>query len=264
MRIAYVQMNCEFGKVKNNTGKAVNLLHTHDADLFVLPELFTSGYIFTNFTELLNLSEEIPDGPTCKLLTELCSEKNCLIVAGIPETYEGNYYNSAVLVGSQGVLLQYRKTHLFCDEKKWFKPGDTGFNVKEINGVRFGIMICFDWIFPESARTLALKGADIICHPANLVLPYCQKAMITRSLENGIFSITANRIGTEKRGSMELTFTGASQILDIKGNVLHQAGVIEEGVGIVEVNPLQARNKDVTTHNNLMGDRRTEWYNLGT
>ena len=84
-------------------------------------------------------------------------------------------------------------------------------------------MICFDWFFPETARSLALLGADIIAHPANLVLPYCQKAMITRCLENRVFAVTANRIGQEKRGEDDFQFTGASQIISYDGKVLSSA-----------------------------------------
>jgi predicted amidohydrolase len=84
--------------------------------------------------------------------------------------------------------------------------------------VKVGMMICFDWIFPESARTLALKGAQIIAHPSNLVLSYCQQAMFTRAVENRVFTITANRTGTEINGDKELYFTGKSVIVDTKGN----------------------------------------------
>ena len=264
MRIGYIQMNCRFGKVKENVESVLNVLGTRAADLFVLPELFTSGYVFTNSKEVSELSENIPDGPTCKLLTETASAQSCYIVGGLAEKDNGKFFNSAVVIGPEGVLLHYRKTHLFSDERKWFAPGDTGFKVCEVNTIRIGVMICFDWIFPESARTLALKGADIICHPANLVMPYCQKAMTTRTLENGVFAVTANRIGTEKRGGTELTFTGGSQIVDPRGTVLQRAGVTEEAVGIVEINPYRARDKIVGGDNHLFESRRTNMYQLDT
>jgi len=71
--------------------------------------------------------------------------------------------------------------------------------------MRVGMMVCFDWAFPEVARALALKGADLIGHPANLVLTYCQQAMVTRCIENLVFAVTANRYGTEERPHGELT-----------------------------------------------------------
>ena len=85
------------------------------------------------------------------------------------------------------------------------------------------MMICFDWIFPETARLLALAGADVIAHPSNLVLDWCQTAMVTRCLENNIFSVTANRYGTEKRTGTSLTFTGGSRICAPRGQVLADA-----------------------------------------
>jgi len=94
-------------------------------------------------------------------------------------------------------------------------------------------MICFDWIFPEAMRTLALMGAQIVLHPANLVLPYCQDAMVTRCIENRVFEITANRIGVE-RG---LKFTGASQITAPGGIVLHRATKTKEEALAVDIDP---------------------------
>ena len=122
-------------------------------------------------------------------------------------------------------------------------------------------MICFDWLFPESARTLTLLGADIICHPANLVLPNCQKAMVTRSLENGVFTITANRVGTESRGGKDpLTFTGGSQIVDNLGRVLTKLGPDDTGVVLTDIEPVRSRNKILTAHNDRLRDRRPEFY----
>ena len=125
----------------------------------------------------------------------------------------------------------YRKTHLFAEEKKWFDPGDTGFQVFDMGQVKIGVMICFDWWFPESARVLALKGADIFCHPANLVMPQCQRVMPAHSLLNGVFTITANRVGTEERGGKApLQFTGKSQIVDPRGEVLVKLDGEDTGV----------------------------------
>jgi predicted amidohydrolase len=75
------------------------------------------------------------------------------------------------VVGPKGFIGCYRKTHLFFEETLWFTPGDSGFQVWDIGMAKVGVMICFDWYYPESARTLALQGADIIAHPSNLVLP---------------------------------------------------------------------------------------------
>ena len=260
MKLAYVQMNCEFGEIEKNLKKASDMMSAYNADLFVLPELFNSGYVFTSHEEVRGLAETIPAGQTCQILVDLAKKKKCYIAAGLAEKNGDECYNSAVLVGPQGMCLHYQKTHLFSDEKKWFKPGTTGFGVFDIGSCKIGLMVCFDWIFPESARTLALFGADIICHPTNLVMPYCQKAMTTRTLENGVFAVTANRIGTENRGGTELTFTGGSQIVDPRGTVLIHAAYGSEEIGVVEIDPLRARDKIIAQKNDLFGDRRPAMY----
>ena len=124
------------------------------------------------------------------------------------------------------------------------------------------MMICFDWIFPEIARTLALKGADILCHSTNLVLPFCQDAMVTRCIENRVFALTANRVGTERRAGSEFTFTGRSQVVDPKGRIHTRAGTEEEGVFVVDIDPSLARDKAVTEANDIFKDRRPELYEL--
>ncbi len=172
-------------------------------------------------------------------------------------------FNSCALINPDGTWKVYRKTHLFYREKLFFSPGDSGFFVCEAKGgVKVGMMICFDWQFPEAARTLALKGAQLICHPSNLVLPWCQQAMKTRSLENRVFSLTSNRIGKEGKGENELNFTGASQILNPKGELLASLSTTEEGITTVEIDPTEADNKQVTKLNNAFADRRPEFYNL--
>ena len=122
------------------------------------------------------------------------------------------------------------------------------------------MMICFDWIFPEVARTIALKGAKIICHPANLVMTYCQDAMVTRALENGVFTITANRTGKEIKKDKELYFTGMSEIVNPKSKILHKGSPDKEEVVIIEIEPSEASDKNINPLNNLFTDRREEFY----
>jgi predicted amidohydrolase len=119
------------------------------------------------------------------------------------------------------------------------------------------MLVCFDWLFPEAWRALALKGADLICHPSNLVLPgLAQQAIPIRALSNRIYVVTANRIGTERN----LTFTGLSTIADPGGKVLLQASSSEESMGLVDVDVEQARDKDITARNNILDDRRPQEY----
>ncbi|MBN1154193.1 acyltransferase [candidate division KSB1 bacterium] len=260
MNVGYIQFDCEFGRKDRNLSRVEQFIGKRQADLWVLPELFNSGYLFTNHDEVNRLSEPIPAGETCISLIELSRERNCTIVAGLPEAENGSYYNSAVCVSKGRYLGKYRKCHLFDREKLWFKSGDQIFDVINIDDVTIGIMICFDWIFPEAARSLALKGADIICHPSNLVLPYCQQAMITRSIENRIFSITSNRVGEEQRDDKTLRFTGMSQIVSPTGEVIFRSKPDREEVKVVTIDPCMARNKMMTGRNHLFNDRQPELY----
>lgn len=261
MRVGYIQMTPEFGEVPHNVARAVDLVRQTRADLLVLPEFFNTGYLFTDKDEVAALSEPVPDGYTTRALSAVSSETDTLIVAGIPERAGELFYNTAVLVTPQGQVHRYRKTHLFDREKLFFEPGDTGFNVFCCrDGIRIGIMICFDWYFPESMRTLALSGAQIIAHPSNLVLPHCPRAMITRCLENRVFAVTANRAGREHRGEFELTYIGNSRIISPEGRILSRSGTELTAVVIQDINPHTADCKAITGRNSMQTDRRPEYY----
>ncbi|MCU0644915.1 MAG: acyltransferase [bacterium] len=260
MKVGFIQFEVLFGKKDSNLATIARLMEPESADLWVMPELFNVGYLFNSWDDLASLAEEIPNGETTRFLISLAKKFGTSIVAGIAEQHEGSFFNSAILVDANGFQGKYRKIHLFDEEKFWFTPGDLPFQIWDVGTARIGIMICFDWIFPEAARTLTLRGAEIICHPSNLVLPYCQNAMITRCLENRVFAITANRIGTEEQGERKLTFTGASQIVGTKGEVLYRATTDREEISVVEINPKLAGDKMATPNNHLFNDRRPEMY----
>jgi predicted amidohydrolase len=122
------------------------------------------------------------------------------------------------------------------------------------------MMICFDWFFPESARCLALAGAEILLHPSNLVLFKCQGSMPTRCLENAVYAITANRTGSDDRGDVEVAFTGKSQITGPQGDVLAITDATGECTRIVEIDVAPARDKRITDRNDRFGDRRPATY----
>lgn len=264
MKAGYLQFYPEFGDPDSNIAKINGLIKNKSFDLLVMPELSNSGYLFSAKSELQKFSEKIPDGKFCNFLKTVSKEKNACIVSGICERDGEDFYNSAVLVYPDGMVKTYRKIQLFYEEKLWFNPGNIPLTVHEIkvNGEPYfaGMMVCFDWIFPEVTRTLALKGAQIICHSANLVMPYCQDAMVTRALENHVFTITANRTGTESNGDKELVFTGMSEIVNPKGKILHRAAEQTEECSVIEINPSEAKDKFINPRNNLFDDRREEFY----
>ena len=259
-KIGYYQFDPHFGMVKKNLERVFSALTDVQADLIVLPELPFTGYFFKDRKELKDLAEDVNDSSTIERLKGFCQQQDLHIVTGFAEKAGDKVFNIAILMGPGKIVHTYRKLHLFNTEKDYFDPGDTPLEVALVRDVKIGLMVCFDWIFPEVARMLALKGADILCHPANLVLTYCQQAMLTRSLENSVFTVTANRYGTEKRPHGELTFTGQSQITDPKGSLLSRAEPNADSLTVVEIDIDSARDKEMTDKNDLFSDRRPEFY----
>ncbi len=260
MVVGFVQFSPTFGDVRD-TISAIERLSSQfkGADLLVLPELCNSGYNFESLQQARALSEPVDDSRYLRFLIGLCAQGRFHIVTGFNERDQDRLYNTAVLVGPSGVVGTYRKLHLFHNEKGVFSPGDRGLPIFDIGRARIGLLVCFDWIFPEVWRILALKGSDIICHPSNLVLPeLAQRGVPAHALMNRVFTITANRIGTER----DLTFTGRSMICDTSGVVIAAAAKDEECVRMVDVEIAAARNKSVTTRNHIFADRRPAEYSL--
>jgi len=262
LTVAAVQTNPVFGDIGKNLAIALDLV-PDDCDLAVLPELFSTGYQFTSRAEAFamaeNLREDPISGTVCNALTEAAAASGTTIVAGLAEKDGDRLFNSSVLIRPDGSREIYRKVHLFLDEKSIFDPGDLGFPVFEACGTTIGMMICFDWIFPEAARSLALAGAEIICHPSNLLLPWCQAAMITRCQENLVHAITSNRVGTENRTGTALTFSGRSQVVSRMGERLACLDKDETGAAAATLTLIE-KDKLSTPRNDLWEDRRPESY----
>jgi len=259
-RAGFYQFRPRFGEVRANCDRVLSRLREVDADLVVLPELCLTGYLFRDRRELLSLAETPSRSEAVSDLVGLCRERGFYVVAGFAERAGSRCYNSALLLGPRGLLRTYRKIHLFNEEKRWFDPGNRPFGVTRIRGVRVGMMICFDWVFPEATRALALQGADLVAHPSNLVLDHCQRVMPSRCVENGVFSITANRFGEDRRPHGKVRFTGRSQVAGPRGEVIHQAPSQREQLFLCEIDPARARDKKITPRNHLLKDRRPEFY----
>ena len=270
MKTAILQTHPEFGKAESNLAAAEALVGETDADLIVLPELFATGYFFESTPQAHALAETVSGGQTVRRLERWARDTGSTIVAGLAErsgtvrTGE-RFYNSAVVVTPNGWLGTYRKTHLFYEETLHFAPGDSGFRVWTVTdrrgtSYRLGVMVCFDWLFPESARTLALAGADVIAHPSNLVLPHCPDSMPVRALENGVFTATANRVGSESNGRETLAFIGRSRICSPRAAVLAEAPGDAPAVISAEFDPREARDKRLNPYNDTLGSRRPELY----
>ena len=261
MKVGYVQTSPIFGEITQNFEQVEKLVGTAKGDLIVLPELFATGYTFISKEEAESMAETT-GGKTAKFLMGLAKKTGAVVVGGFIEKDGNQIFNSSMIVSGSEVLGTYRKLHLYYKEKLWFSPGNKPLEIYEVKKAKVGIMICFDWFFPETIRSLALLGADIIAHPANLVLPYCQRAMITRCLVNRVFAVTSNRIGNERRGENNFTFTGGSQITSYNGDVLSSAPKEKPHIDFVKIDVKQARDKNLNMYNNVIKDRRTELYSL--
>ncbi|MFN8586982.1 MAG: nitrilase-related carbon-nitrogen hydrolase [Candidatus Eisenbacteria bacterium] len=261
LRIAFVQGRPEFGRTEDNLERGLALAATAEAELVVIPELWSTGYVFSSKRELAALAEDPRTGATARALAWAAKREKRWYVAGFAEAARGGrVYNSAMLVGPRGLVTVYRKLHLFEREHEWFEPGDLPLSVHKVAAARVGLLICFDWRFPETARALALMGADVIAHPSNLVYPNAQEAMRVRGLENRVYVVTANRTGTEKRPGGTVPFTGRSQIVAPSGEVILKTSKTAEIALAADCDLGRARDKALTKLSHLWNQRRPEFY----
>jgi predicted amidohydrolase len=239
------------------------------ANLIVLPELATTGYVFNTREEAFAHSEPIHDGATVVLLSRLARELDLYLVACIVERDGDRLFDTAVLIGPSGYIGRYRKTHLWNTEKLWFTPGDEGYDVFDTPIGRIGLLVCWDIWFPETARIVSQMGADIICIPTGWVWTppplydasgVCMAAhlTITAAHVNNVFIATADRIG-EERGA---GFMGNSLIASTNGWPIDRiAGPDEDTIIYADVDLTASRTAPIWNHlNDLHRDRRTDLY----
>jgi predicted amidohydrolase len=265
MRVAVAQIEPRLMEKERNLAACLARLEeaaVAGASLLVLPECAVPGYMFSSAAEALPYAEEIP-GPSTAAFEDACRRLDVHVVCGLLEREGEHLYNAAVLVGPDGLVGSYRKTHLpFLGVDRFTVPGDV-LPVYDTPLGRIGLEICYDLRFPEATRTLALAGADIVAHPTAFpVAARIQTELITvaRAAENRIFLLTANRVGRERTGE----FCGWSQIVDPFGVRLAEAGPTEEVLLVAEIDVEQARDKDYVIPGEyelyLFGDRRPELY----
>ena len=272
LRIATCQYEPRIGEVDHNRELAVAQLGkaaAAGAHLVVLPELGSSGYVFSSDAEV-DATSETANGRFVDAVARVCREHAMHVVAGINERGDGCRYNSAVCIGPDGVMATYRKVQLFHDEQKWFAPGD-GLVVVDLPWGRLGMLICFDLWFPEIARGMALAGAEVIAVPTNWVSSFkptvydergfCQGnyvAMATAA-QNGVVMACADRVGLE-RGSQ---FLGASIIVGADGwPVAGPAGHDNEELLVADIDLASvAAARQRTPTNHLVESRRPAAYN---
>lgn len=257
-QVSVIQFQPVLGEPQVNVAALGPLFNdTAGTDLVVLPELANSGYNFDSKEEALEFSEIIgKHGLLQDFLIEMACLRKVHIVAGICEREGSKLYNTAILVGPTGVLGKYRKIHLFMNEKDIFQVGNAGLPVFDAGGFKIGMMICFDYLFAEPWRILAQKGADIVCHPSNLLTENAQRCIPGIALMNRIHIATANRTGDE-RG---IHFNGKSFLTDPFGRIIRIASEHNTEVLSYSINTGDSRNKMVTPRNHAFDDRRPDLY----
>jgi predicted amidohydrolase len=269
MRVAVAQIEPKLGEKERNLEECVSRLEAAaaaGAQLLVLPECAIPGYMFDSPEEAMPFAEEIP-GPSTDALAEACRRLDVHVVCGLLERDGDLLRNAAAFVGPDGLIGNYRKTHLpFLGVDRFVAAGDE-LTVFETPLGRIGVEICYDLRFPEVTRMLALRGADIVAHPTNFPMAAkIQTELITvaRAAENRIFLLTANRVGKERSGE----FCGWSQIVDPFGKRLAEAGETEEALLVAEIDVEKARDKDYVIPGEyelyLFRHRRPELYGLLT
>ncbi len=263
MKVAVVQMQPELGNCEANLDRICSMLIRADAEVVIFPELALSGYFFTDRQQLYALAIERTSA-ILGAIEDVASTERKIAIVGFPERDADRLYNAAVLLGYNTERCYYRKTHLFYKERFVFDEGNTGFPVAVIgNGaLAIGLMICYDWRFPEAARTLALGGADLIACPSNLVTHVWRMAMPVRALENKVYVAVANRIGTESSNGETLSFNGRSAIYSYNGSLLAELPADAEGIAVAEIEPGKTRSKAFNPFNDIFADRRPWAYRL--
>ena len=238
------------------------------AELVVLPELANSGCDLPSRESALSIAEEVGDtkilgGPTLRAWQEAAEETGIFVVGGFLEREGGSLYNSAAVVGP-GFFGRYRKTHFWDDEKLLYEPG-TELPIFETPLCNVGVLICYDAWFPEAARTLALRGADLLCVPANAPHDWVPEGQrrggltmlnvhaISHANANRLFVACANRVGDG--------YLGRSSIVDTTGGVLAFGSPTEEELISAEIDVERAlREKQLTKRSHTFGDRNLDVY----
>lgn len=271
LTVAALQLESQVGETEANVQRSIAWLDqaaNGGARLAVLPELCNIGYPPASRAEALQLAEGL-SGPTLEAWCAWSRRRDAYLVAGFCERHGERCYNSAAVIGPEGVWGVYRKAHLFHREKEIFDPGDKGFPVFELPFGRLGVLICYDLRFPEAVRCLALGGADVIAVPAAWVTlkgrrhdergfsmqAYC--AMAHASM-NQLFMICASSVGPFG----ETAFLGGSLIVGCDGWPLAgPASTTDEALIAASICPAEAqRAKQRNPYNHTFGDRRLDLY----
>ncbi|MCL5669964.1 MAG: carbon-nitrogen hydrolase family protein [Acidobacteria bacterium] len=241
MKAAAVQMDIKLLDKQHNLAKVLDRLEAAaqgGAKVVVFPECALTGYCFTSREEALPVAEPVP-GPSTDKIAAAAKRLGVTVVVGMLESSGNDLFNSAAVIGPEGLLGTHRKIHrVFLGIDRFDAVGDIPFPVFQNSHAKIGVNICYDCSFPESGRVLKLKGAQILAIPTNWPVgsDTWQHIPKVRAIENHMFVIAADRVG-EERG---FRFAGHSQIIDLGGQALAEAGDTEETILYAEIDPAAA------------------------
>ena len=239
-KVALAQINCKVGDKKHNLKlmeEKIRQAKEKGAKLIVFPELALTGYMCQDL--FYEVAEPVP-GPATNQLQKIAESEKIFVVFGVPERSlraQALLYNTAVLIGPNGILGKYRKIHLpshsVFDEKRYFRPGcEIPIFRTEIGNL--GLIVCYDLFFPEITRILKLKGAQlVVCISASPAVRrgFFETFLSARAMENTIFIVYTNLVGTEDG----LQFWGGSRIIAPNGDLIAKAEYEKEDFIIGEI-----------------------------
>ena len=283
LTVASIQMQCVKDSKKNiETAKRLVLdAAKKGAQVILLPELFENLYFCQEKNyDSYQLATTVEENEAIKVFKEVAKENEVVLPISFYEKAGNTFYNSIAVIDADGsVLGVYRKTHIpddhFYQEKFYFTPGNTGFQVWDTRYGKIGIGICWDQWFPETARCLALMGAEVILYPTAIgsepilecdSMPHWRRAMMGHAASNIVPVVAANRIGTEEiigtkennHQNSKLDFYGSSFITDETGAIVEEANRKDEAILLHEFD-LDAID-EMRMSWGIFRDRRPECY----
>lgn len=278
IKVAAIQMSMTWN-IEENLQKAENFVRAaakKNANIILLPEFFQSPYFMQvqNY-DYFKLAQSIDDSSYIRRFQKIATELNVVLPFSFFEKSGNVFFNSLVMINADGEIIGlYRKTHIpdgHCyQEKFYFSPGDTGFKVFDTYFGKIGVGICWDQWFPETARSLALMGAEILFYPTAIgsepiskhdSMLHWQNTMRGHAAANIMPVVAANRIGTEDEPSENstMTFYGSSFISNEEGQIVKELPRNTEDFIIHEFDLLKIKKK--RTDWGVFRDRRPKFYN---
>jgi len=253
VKAAAIQFNITLGEIDRNLDKAAGALlrvNAENAQLAVLPEMWSGGYAYRKLPELA--------AQTPRVLDKVCEwSKNLqmVIVGSLPEAADGHIYNTAFVVDGGEIIGRYRKMHLFSvmREDDFLGAGDSCLVVPTSVG-RVGVAICYDLRFPELFRKLGLEGAEILCLPAEWPVPrqlHWRTLLRARAIENQLFVAAANCCGRQGK----IDFFGMSLLIAPRGELLAEGGgTATELVAEFDFAEMDSYRKQIPVYKERRGD----------